>query len=110
MSNEIGQIFQGIEGIHGFKTCFFIYRHKVLQDAKVTYFHIVCKIWPHKKETHLVQLTVGGYKITFYRPVYTPTSNITNSKLHWNGIISTPGSKYLGVDVTNFYLNSIMAK
>ena len=30
--------------------------------------------------------------------------------MHWNIVISTPGSKYLVVDVKNFYLKNIMAK
>ena len=29
--------------------------------------------------------------------------------MHWNIVISTPGSKYLVVDVKNFYLKNIMA-
>ena len=110
MSNEIGQLFQGIGGIQGTNTCFFIHRHEVPQDDKVTYFHIVCNIRPQKKYTHIVRLTVGGYRLTFEGPVSTPTSNVITSKLHWNSGISTPGSRYLVVDVKNFYLNNVMAK
>ena len=57
-----------------------------------------------------MRLNVGGYKLTFYGPVSIPTSDLTTSKLHWNSVISTPGSKYLVVDANNFYLNTIMAK
>ena len=53
---------------------------------------------------------MGGYKLTFDGPVSTPTSDFTTSKLHWNSVISNPGSKYLVVDFKNFYLNNIMAK
>ena len=110
MSNEIVQLFQGLGDIQGTKTCFFIHRHKFPQYAKVPYFRIVCNIRPQKKETHIVRLTVGGDKITFDIPVYTPTSDLTTSKMHWNSIISTPGSKYLVVDVKNFYLDNIITK
>ena len=93
MSNENGIIFQGVGDIQGTNTCFFIHRHKVPQDAKVTYYRIVCNIWPQKKETHRVRLTLGGYILTFDVPVSIPTSDRTISKLHWNSVISTPGSK-----------------
>ena len=39
-ANEIGRLFQGIIDIKGIDTCFFIYRHKVPQDSKVTYSRI----------------------------------------------------------------------
>ena len=51
-----------------------------------------------------------GYILTFDGQVSTPTSYLNTSKLHCNSVILTPGSKYLVVDVKNFYLNNIMAK
>ena len=57
-----------------------------------------------------MRLTVGVDKLTFYRPVFTLTSNIITSKMRWNSVISTPGSKYLVVDVKSFYLNNAMEK
>ena len=57
-----------------------------------------------------MQLTVGGDKLTFGGPVSTPTSNLATLELHRNSVISTPGSKYLVVNVKNFYLKNIMAK
>ena len=110
MSNGIGRIFQGLGDTQGTNTCFFIHRHEVPPDAKVTYLRIVCNIWPQKKEAHRVRLTVGREKITFDGLVSTPTSDLTTPKLHWNIVILTSGSKYLVVDVRNFYLNNAMSK
>ena len=59
---------------------------------------------------NIVRLTVGGDILTFDRPVSTPASNLTTSKMHWNSVILKPGSSYLVVDVNNFHLNNIMAK
>ena len=89
---------------------FFINRHKVPQDAKVTYCRIVCNIRSHKKETHRVPLKLGGDKLTFDGLVSSPTYDLTTSKLHRNSVISTTGTKYLVVDVKNFYLNNAMEK
>ena len=57
-----------------------------------------------------MELKVGIDKINFYGTVSNPTSNLTTSKLHWNIIVSTPGAKYLVVDLKNFYLNNPMSK
>ena len=58
----------------------------------------------------IVQLTVGGYKMTFDGPVSTPISDLTISKILWKSVISTPGAKYLVVDIKNVYLNNLMLK
>ena len=39
-------------------------------------------------------------------PVYTPTSDLTASKLHWNSVLYTRYGKYLIVDVKNLYLKN----
>ena len=104
MANEIGYLFQVIMDIEGTYMCLFVHRHEVPQDSKVTYSQILCEIRPQKKETHIVQITVGGYKVTYNSPVSTPTSYLTTSKLHWNSALSIPNGKYLIVDVKNFYL------
>ena len=55
-----------------------------------------------------MQLTVVEDKLTFDGPVYTPIYYLMTSKLHWNSVIATPGTKYLVVYVKNFYLNNMM--
>jgi hypothetical protein len=35
-------------------------------------------------------------------------ANLTTAKLLINSTISTPGAKFLGIDLTNFYLNTPM--
>ena len=110
MYNEVGHLFQGLGNIQGTNTCFFTHWHEVPQGAKVAYIRIVCNICPHKKETHRVRLTGGGDKLTFDGPISTPTSDLTTYKLHWNNMVSSPGAKYLVVNVKNFYLNNAMAK
>ena len=57
-----------------------------------------------------MKITVGCDKIKFYGPVSTPISDLTTSKIHWNSAPSTPGSKYLVVDIKNFYLNNPMSR
>ena len=51
-----------------------------------------------------------GEKLIFEGLVSTSTSGLSTYKLLWNRVVSTPGAKYLVVDVNNFYLNNAMAK
>ena len=92
-ANETGRLFQGIQDIEGNNTCFFIHKHNVPQDSKVTYSHIVCDIIPHKTETHRVRLTMGGDKISSEGPVSTSSVYLTTTKIHWNSVLSTPDGK-----------------
>ena len=93
MYNNIVYIFQGIGDIKGPITSFLIHRNELSQGAKVTYVCIFYNIQPHKKETHRVRITVEGNELTFSGPLSTPTSDITTSKIHWNSVLLTPGSK-----------------
>ena len=50
--------------------------------------------------------TLGINKLTYDAPVSTPTSYLTTAKLHFNSALSTPDSKFLILDVKNFYLDN----
>jgi hypothetical protein len=51
----------------------FITAAQVPRARKITYGQLVCNIWPQKKETHRVLLTVGGDIIDY--PGETATKN-----------------------------------
>ena len=38
----------------------------------------------------------------------TPTADLLTVKLHLNSVISTPGARFMGIDIKNFYLNTPM--
>ena len=42
--------------------------------------------------------------------VGTPTADLTLVKMHINSVISTPGARYMTLDVKNFYLNTPMVR
>ena len=90
--------------------CFFINKHEFPQDSKVAYCYIVCNIRTHKKETHIVQITVGGKKLTYNVPVSIPAEYLTTARLYCKSILSNPDAKYLIVDVKNSHLNNPMKK
>ena len=112
-ANEFGRLAQGVGGrIKGTDTIFFIHKHQVPQDRwkDVTYAKFVCELKPNKAEVHRTRLTVGGDKVHYPGDVGTPTADLTLVKIHANSVISTPGARYMTLDVKNFYLNTPMER
>jgi hypothetical protein len=107
-SNEIGRLFQGIRNVTSINTCFFIPKSFVRADKHPTYGRICCNYRSQKKEKHRVRLTVCGNCIVYPGNKSTPTANLTAAKLLINSTISTPGAKFLGINLPNFYLNTPM--
>ena len=47
---------------------------------------------------------MGGNLINYPEDVGTPTADLLTVKLLLNSIVSTPGAKFMTVDIKNFYL------
>jgi hypothetical protein len=78
--------------------------HEKPKDKKATYGRVVCTVRPQKKEQNRTRITVGGNLIDYPGDVSTRTADLTTFKTHLNSVISTPGAKYMCMDVGNFYL------
>jgi hypothetical protein len=74
----------------------------------VTYGRFVVDIRPNKTETHRFRLTVVGNLIQYPGDVSTRSADLTTSKCLWNSAISTEVTKYMCLDVKNFYLGTPM--
>ena len=98
MYNKLGQIFQDIGDVDETDTCFLY----------ITYCRILCETRPHKKETHILIITICGNKITNEGLFSTPTADLVTAKIDWKIIISTPYYRYLIVEVKKVYLNNTM--
>jgi hypothetical protein len=61
-----------------------------------------------KVEPEQTRLTVGGNRINYLGDVSAPISDLTTAKLVINSVISTPGARYAGADIKNFYLGTLM--
>jgi len=109
-ANELGRLFQRIRNIPGTETCFFIQKSQVPKHKCATYGRIVCNVCPQKEEIYRTRLTVDGNLIDFPGNKSTPTVDLLTAKLLINSTISTPGAVFLGIDLANFYLNTLMAK
>ncbi len=101
-ANEIGQLFQGIRNVSGTDTCFFIPKSLVPAHKRPTYSRICCNYVLHKEEKHFNRLTIGGNRIDYPGNKSTPMADLTSAKLLINSTISTPGAKFLGINLANF--------
>ena len=70
----------------------------------VTYGKFVCTVRPEKAESNRTRFTVGGDRINYPGEVATPTADMLVAKILLNSVISTPGAKFMTMDISNFYL------
>jgi hypothetical protein len=106
-ANELGRLAQGVGNrFPGTNTILFIPHHKVPKDRKVTYGRIVVSIRPQKTEVERTPLTVGGNLIDYPGKVSTETADLTTAKILFNSVLSDRNSKFMGMDLKNFYLNT----
>jgi hypothetical protein len=109
-TNEIGRLTQGTgpDMPTGTDTMFFIKHTDKPSNKKATYLRIVAAHKPHKAEPCRIRFTCGGDKIDYPGNVSTPTVDLTTVKCHLNSVLSTPGAKYMTLDISDFYLNTPM--
>jgi hypothetical protein len=99
---ETGQ--QGINSI-------FVMKHEDIKlilnkDRTVTYARVVVDFRPQKADPHRIRITAGGNLINYPGELSTRTADLTTSKLMLNSVLSTPGAKYMCLDIKNFYLTA----
>ena len=78
------------------------------KDSFATYSKIVCDKKAFKTEIHRTLLTVGGDKIEYPFDVSSSTVDITTFKCLINSVLSTRGARIMGIDIHNFYLNTLL--
>jgi hypothetical protein len=111
-SLEIGRLAQGClpHTTSGTDTMRFIKHTDKPQGRVATYLRIVAALKPNKADMYRIRFTVGGDKIIYVGKVSTPTADLPTVKLHLNSVVSTPGAKYMNIDVENFYLGTPMVQ
>jgi hypothetical protein len=89
----------------------FVMNHKkiqtILKQKKIfTYRNPVVDCRPQKDDLHRIRITAGGNLITYKLSPSVWTADLDTAKLHWNSVVSTPGAKYMCLDIKNFYLTA----
>ena len=80
----------------------FIHWSQLPAGRKATYLRVVADYRPQKADPYRVRWTVGGDKVDYPGAVTTPTADMQVTKLLFNSTISTPGAKFMCLDVKDF--------
>ena len=107
-AEEIGRLTQGFGGQKGTDTMFFIPHTSIPKNKKPTYLRVVSAFRPEKTNPRRIRWTVGGDRIFYAADVSTKTADLTTAKILINSVLSTPGAKFLGLDIKDFYLGTPM--
>ena len=71
---------------------------------------MVASIRPTKAEVNCVRVTVGGDRLDFPGATTTHCAGLTNIKCLLNSTISTPGARFMTLDIKDFYYGTAMAR
>ncbi|KAL7475246.1 hypothetical protein ACHAW6_001168, partial [Cyclotella cf. meneghiniana] len=111
-ANEFGHLANGVGGhVKGTNTICFIQKQDIpgtcIKD--IIFGQFVCKICTEKKAPNCTRLVVGGDRINYPCEVATPTTDMYAAKILFNSVISTIGTWFMTMDISNFYLNTPLA-
>ena len=111
-ANEFGRLANGIGGRikNPTNTIEFICQHEVPREQMkdVTHGQFVCTVQPEKAEPNQTRFTVGGDRINYPGAVATPTAEMLVAKMLFNSVISTKDAHFMTMDISNFYLMTLL--
>ena len=109
-ANEFGCLAQGLSDnqVEPTNTIFFIPHSKVPKHKRPTYARFVCSYRPQKAESSCTRITVGSNLIDYSGNLSMKVAGMTTFKILVNSTLSTPGARWLGLDVKNYYLGTPM--
>ena len=94
----------------GTNTIFFVAKSSIPYDHKVTYARMVATIRPTKAKFNRIRVTVGGNRLDFPGATTTHCDILTTTKFLLNSTISTPGARFMTLDIKDFYYGTAMAR
>ena len=106
-ADEFGQLAQGVGNrVKGTNTIHFIYESDIPTKRKkdITYGSFLCTVRPEKADPNRTRWVAGGDKCNYPCEVAMPTAEMLVDKILFNSVISTPGARFMTMDVSNFYL------
>ena len=94
------------------ETIFFVQKGNILDDRKgnETHARIACVYRDGKKDKYRTHVTMGGNLVNFPGDCGMPTADLITVKLLLNSIISTPNTKFMTLEIKDFYLMTLMKR
>ena len=84
----------------------FLKKENIPQGEKAVYTILVVYLRPNKAVHERLRMCMGGDKMESVMETTTITADLTTCKLHMNVVVSTPGARFAGGDVKDFYLHT----
>ena len=94
----------------GTNTALFVAKSAIPHGRKFTYAQMVASIQPTKAEVNRVRVTVGRDRLDFPGATTTHCASLTITKCLLNSTISTPGARFMTLDIKDFYYGTAMAR
>eukprot|EP00804_Cyclotella_cryptica_P025603 CCRYP_002838-RA/>CCRYP_002838-RA protein AED:0.23 eAED:0.23 QI:0/-1/0/1/-1/1/1/0/716 len=105
-ADEFGRLAQGVgDRVKGTDTIHFIHERDVPRHWRKddTYGSFVCTVRPEKADPNRTCFVAGGDKCNYPYEVATPISEMLVAKILFHSVISTPGARFMTMDISNFY-------
>ena len=107
-ANEFGRLANGVGGrIKKPANTIKLIRNKDVPIARrkdVTYGSFVCNVHNNKSENNRTRSVLGGDQINYPEEAEMPTADMLVAKLLFNSVVSTRNTKFMTMDISNFYL------
>ena len=94
----------------GNNTVYFVSKASIPYDRKITYSRMVVTIRPNKADVNRVRVTVGGNRLDFPGATTIHCASLTTTKFLLNSTISTPGARFMTLDIKYFYCGTAMSR
>jgi hypothetical protein len=100
-ADKFGHLAQGVGNhVKGTNTIRFIHEHEIPKNAG----GFVCNVHPEKADPNRMWFVAGGDRCNYPFEVATPTAEMLVAKILFNSVVSTPGARFMTMDISNFYL------
>ena len=111
-ANNLVHLAQGVgtQMLTGTNTVFFVPLLMFPRDLKVTYGRLVATLCPQKEEFNRFCITVTGNKLEYLKVTSMHCDSPITTKCILISTLSTPRSKFLVLDIINFYYNNPMGR
>jgi hypothetical protein len=112
---EFGNLAQGNKhtDTQGTNSIFILSHDKIKHipsDRVVTEANVVTNYRPQKSDPNCVRITTGGNLIDYLEELTTQRADLSTAKILWNSVLSTTNTKFMGLDIGSFYLETSLAQ
>ena len=92
----------------GSNTIHFTHPSQTSSDRVATYLRIGSSYRSQKEDPYRIRFTIEGNRIDSPGNVTTPTTELQTVNLHLNSVISDVNTKYMIIDIKDYYLGTPM--